>query len=99
MPSSSAVALSGMSAARVSLQASAHNISNLSTEGFRRQQVVQSATPAGGVRVSLSQTTQPGNAPETDMVRLLQAKNSFLVNLAVFRTGDRMMGALLDVAG
>lgn len=99
MSSSSAVALSGMGAARVSLQASAHNIANLNTEGFRRQQVAQSAVPAVGVSASQSQAAQPGNAPATDMVRLLQAKNSFLVNLAVFRTGDRMMGALLDVAG
>lgn len=99
MSSSSAIALSGMSAARVSLQASAHNIANLNTEGFRRQQVAQSAVPAVGVSASQSQAAQPGNAPATDMVRLLQAKNSFLVNLAVFRTGDRMMGALLDVAG
>jgi flagellar hook protein FlgE len=97
MSSSSAIALSGMSAARVGIQASAHNIANLNTEGFRRQQVVQSAAPSGGVGVSLSQAGEAGNAPETDVVALLQAKNSFLANLAVFRTGDRMMGSLLDL--
>ena len=32
------------------------------------------------------------------MVGLLQAKNAFLANLAVFRTSDRMMGSLLDMA-
>lgn len=99
MSSSSAIALSGMSAASVGLQASAHNIANLNTKGFRRQQVVQSAAPAGGVSASLSQAGGAGYAPETDMVGLLQAKNAFLANLAVFRTGDRMMGSLLDVAG
>jgi flagellar hook protein FlgE len=99
MFSSSAIALTGMSAASVGLQASAHNLANLNTEGFRRQQVVQSAAPAGGVGASLSQAGESGSAPETDMVGVIQAKNSFLANLVVFRTGDRMMGSLLDVAG
>jgi flagellar hook-associated protein FlgK len=99
MSSSSAIALSGMSAARAGLQASAHNIANLGTGGFRRQQVAQGTAPAGGVSVSLSQAAESGNLPETDMVGLLQAKHSFLANLAVFRAGDRMMGSLLDVVG
>ncbi len=30
------------------------------------------------------------------MVGLLQAKNGFMVNLAVFKTQYRMVGALLD---
>jgi NitT/TauT family transport system substrate-binding protein len=38
-------------------------------------------------------------AQQFDMVGLLESKNSFLANLAVFRTGDRMAGALLDVVG
>jgi hypothetical protein len=29
----------------------------------------------------------------------LQAKNSFLANLTVFRTQDKVMGALLNIAG
>ena len=39
----------------------------------------------------------PGDSLESDVVGLLQAKNAFLANLAVFRAGDRMMGALLDI--
>lgn len=31
------------------------------------------------------------------MVGLLEAKNSFLANLAVFRSSDAMAGALLDM--
>jgi flagellar hook protein FlgE len=36
---------------------------------------------------------------ESDLVGLLQAKNGFLANLAVFRTSHQMMGSLLDVTG
>lgn len=92
MPSTAAIALSG-------LQVAAHNIANLGTAGFRRQQVAQASVASGGVGVSVSQTSQPGDAPEADIVGELQAKNAFLANLAVFATGDRMLGSLLDVAG
>ena len=99
MLSSPAIALSGMNAAQTRLQASAHNIANLGTDGFRRQQVVQGDLASGGASVSLSQAPVAGQSMEADMVGLLQAKNAFLANLAVFRTGDRLMGSLLDVAG
>ena len=38
-----------------------------------------------------------GSSLESDMVGQLQAKNSFLANLAVFKTSDKMTGALLDL--
>ena len=49
MTSTSAIALSGMTAAQTSLQASAHNIANLGAAGFRRQRVDQTAAADGGV--------------------------------------------------
>jgi flagellar hook protein FlgE len=96
MLTTSAIALSGMSAAQTSLQAAAHNIANLSTGGFRRQQAISSTAASGGVSVSLSTSGVSGSSPETDMVGLLQAKDSFLANLAVFKTSDRVLGSLLD---
>jgi len=99
MSSVSAIALSGMNAAQASLQANAHNIANLSTRDFHRQQALQTSVPEGGVNATLTQADRAGNAMESDMVGMLEAKNAFLANLAVFRTSDRMAGALLDVAG
>jgi flagellar basal body rod protein FlgG len=99
MSSVSAIALSGMNAAQTQLQANAHNIANLATRGFRREQVLQTSAPEGGVDTTLTQSADASNAMETDMVGLLESKNSFLANLAVFRISDRMAGALLDVAG
>jgi flagellar hook protein FlgE len=96
MLTTSAIALSGLSAAQASLQASAHNIANLATGGFRRQQALASTTASGGVSVSLTTSAVSGSSPETDMVGLLQAKDSFLANLAVFKTSDRVLGSLLD---
>jgi len=99
MSSVSAIALSGMNAAQTGLQAGAHNIANLNTRNFRREQVLQSAQAEGGVSATLTQSTETGNALETDMVGQLQSKNAFLANLAVFRASDRMTGSLLDIAG
>ena len=86
-----------MNAANLSLQATAHNIANLNTNGFRRQSVDASTAVNGGVDTTLQQATEPGAAPETDMVGLLQAKNAFLANLAVFKTANSMSGSLLDI--
>ena len=94
LPASTAV--SGMNAAQAGLRTSAHNIANLGTEGFRRQQTVATEMPNGGVTTTVTRAENIGASMETDMVGLLQSKNAFLANLAVFRTSDRMAGVLLD---
>ena len=96
MSSIPTIALSGMSAAQFSLQSSAHNIANLGTANFRRQQAVHADQASGGVATSTRQAQLPGHALETDLVAQLQAKNAFLANLAVFRAHDAMTGSLLD---
>lgn len=97
MASLSSISLSGMNAAQTQLQASAHNVANLNTEGFTRQEVTLKAQPQGGVAASVTSASAPGAALETDVVSQLQAKNAFLANLAVFKTSDKMAGAMLNM--
>ncbi|MGA0609433.1 flagellar basal body rod protein [Caldimonas sp. KR1-144] len=97
MQSVLAIARTGMSAAQSSLGSSAHNIANLGTNGFRREQVLQVEQAEGGVATSRYQASQPGNELERDVVGQLAAKNAFLANLAVFRTADAMAGSLLSI--
>ena len=92
----SAIALSGMNAAQTGLQVAAHNIANLNTEGFRRQQVLQSSVAPAGVSTTLTRSAESGEAMLTDVVGLLPSKNAFLANLAVFRHQDDALGSLLD---
>lgn len=99
MASISSIALSGMRAAQTSLDASAHNVANLNTPGFRRQEVVQTEEKEGGVSTTITQSSVEGPALETDLVAQLQAKNAFLANLSVFKTSNQMAGALLDKKG
>ena len=97
MTSISSIALSGMNAAQSTLNSSAHNIANVNTSGFQRQEVAQSAQSGGGVSTTLTTATDIGSSMEADVVAQLQAKNSFLANLAVFKTSDKMAGALLNL--
>ena len=96
MNSISAISLSGLQAAQTRLNSSAHNIANGQTEGFRRLEVQQQTQADGGVSTQVDRAAAPGEALATDMVDQLQAKNSFLANLSVFKTNDRMLGSLLD---
>lgn len=98
MSSTTAIALSGMNAAQASLQSSAHRIAHLGTASLGRQRADASPIPVAGVTTAEAQPTAPGDSEVADVVGLLQAKNAFLANLAVFRTADRMTGALLDRA-
>ena len=97
MASISSIALSGMNAAQTALNSSAHNVANMNTAQFRRQEVTQTAQTDGGVSASLTSASMEGSSLEKDVVAQLQAKNSFLANLAVFKTGDQMAGAMLNM--
>lgn len=96
MNSISSIALSGMNAAQASLNSSAHNIANVNTPNFRREEIVQSAQAGGGVTGARQQASVEGASLQADVVTQLQAKNAFLANLAVFKTSNQMAGALLD---
>lgn len=94
----SSIASSGMQAAQQRLQASAHNVANVQTEGFTRLEVVQQArSEAGGVDAATRRAASVGVSLESEVVDQLSARNAFVANAAVFRTADRMAGALLDI--
>ncbi len=96
MTTTPSIALSGMQAAQTRLRASAHNVANLSTEGFTRQEVRQTARGQGGVRTDVVRAAVPGPDLVRDTVEQLQARNAFMANLAVFKASDRLAGVLLD---
>jgi flagellar basal body rod protein FlgC len=96
MNSLTSIASSGMAAAQTRLQSSASNIANLSTENYHRQEVSQTAQTGGGVSASVARAPVAGPALLTDVVAQLEAKNSFLANLAVFKTSSQLQGALLN---
>lgn len=97
MTAVSSIASSGLHVAQQRLDASAHNVANQPTPGFRRQQVQQQERAQGGVQSQTTRAVQAGVAPVQEAVEQISASYTYLANLKVLRTDDRMQGQLLDV--
>ena len=103
--SAAAKGASGMRAAQAQLDTSAHNVANMQTPGFQRQQVQQTSQPAaGGVSVQVGR--EPASSAQgrdgfdrlaEDMVEQRSSLYSFTANLRTVQTQDTMLGTLLDV--
>jgi flagellar basal body rod protein FlgG len=101
MNSTSSIALSGLRSAQLRMDTSAHNIANAQTAGFRRQQITQQTQANGGITSEPTQSETPLQYPEEaladDLVQQKMAAVSFLANLKVLVTHERMQGTLLDL--
>ena len=97
MNSLASIAQSGMSAAMLRLDASANNIANGQTPGYRRQFVQQESQAGGGVTTSVAQASEPGADLAADIVEQMISSYSFKANLHVIKTQDEMLGSLLDL--
>ena len=92
-------AYSGMNTALLRLSSAAHNIANLNTPEFHRQQVVQREQAEGGVTATVireAQVDASGSSAVNDLVQQLRAGYSFKANLQTIKTADTMLGALFD---
>jgi flagellar hook-associated protein FlgK len=96
MHSISSIALSCLNAASLSLNASANNVANALTPGYRREQVVQQSDADGGVSAALRQLPESEENLADDIVSQRAASYVFKANLRVIQTSDRVLGALLD---
>lgn len=92
-------ALSGMNVAQARLDVAANNIANLNADNFARKEVVQADLPQGGATVAdVKAAVQSGSNLEADMVTLLQARNTYMANLSVFKSNnDMLMGMIIDI--
>lgn len=96
MNSIRSISLSGMNAATVRLNASAHNVANAGTPDFRRQTVTQSTQPGGGVGTQLVQSGAAGSDLAADAVAQMSALYDFKANLRTLLVEREMLGSLLD---
>jgi flagellar basal-body rod protein FlgC len=114
MPSTIAIALSGLQAASLRLDASAHDVANALTEGYTPLRVEQREVPAGGVEASVSRAADPGELradaalagtlpARVDLVGeiagQLSARRAYQASLAVLRAADEAERSLLEVVG
>lgn len=92
------IALSGMQSAQTRMAASAHDVANFATEGFRPLRVVQSTLDGGG---SVARAV-PAAAPEEvdlagELVEQMLAGHQFHASLRVLGATSEMLGRVLDV--
>lgn len=98
MSSLNAIALSGLQAAQLRLDVSAHNVANMNTPGFVPQRVrEQSAEPLAGVQASVTRAGQPGVALEEEIVQQLAARAAYKANIFSLITYQETTGTLLDL--
>ncbi|MGP1630759.1 MAG: flagellar basal body protein [Giesbergeria sp.] len=97
MSSLNSIASSGIAAAQLRLDAASSNVANMNTPGYRARQVAQQAAPEGGVNASVQRASTQGVSLEKEIVDQLAAKQAFLANVQTLRTGDAVMGTLLNV--
>ena len=97
MGSVSSIAISGISAAQLRLDAASHNIANWQTPNFHREEVTQRELPDGGVTASVDQSESTVPQLNTDVVEQMSAGYTFDANLRTLRTEQDMLGTLIDV--
>lgn len=97
MNSLPSIALSGLDAAMLRLSASANNIANSQTPGYRREFVMQASQDNGGVATRVGRANEAGSDLLQDIVDQTASTYSFKANLRVIQAYDEMMGSLLDV--
>ncbi|GAB3365198.1 MULTISPECIES: flagellar basal body protein [Giesbergeria] len=97
MSSLASIGSSGMRAAQMRLDASAHNVANANTPHYRRTAVEQEAAPDNaGVRARMERESNEKVALEKEAVEQISATYSFAANLLSVKTESRLMGSLLD---
>ena len=104
--------ISATKIAAMQLQASAHNLANLQTEGFQGQQVAQSTGPGGaGLQAHVSPThapapvilrdgqlrTQSNTDLSREIIHQVEAAAAFRSNMGVRKVHDSLTEAVLNI--
>ncbi len=105
-------AVSGILASTTLINTSAHNVANISTEGFKKDEVHLSSRASGGVDARVEKSTEPGLALYSsdgtlitgsnvnlaeEVVNQILAKTMLKASAQVIKTVDKMQGSLLDI--
>jgi len=98
------IAASGMLAAQAVMNASANNIANVNTPGYKAQSVNLFDIMTGGVTVEgISQSTAPPKSSSsnvdlaTEEANLDKARMLYNANAMVVKMTDQMYGNLIDI--
>lgn len=94
------IALSGMQSAGARVAVSAHNVANMSTDGFRPQRAVQTSRSGGGSSVRVERSATPERVSlEREVVGQITASAQYTASARVFEVEAEMRGSLVDLFG
>jgi len=100
----SAVSLSGLSAAATGLGVTANNVANANSSGYKAQRLDLEELKEGGVQesqvVESKEATVPGGSNvdyATEMTNLMTQSGAYSANLQVLKTQDQMLGQFMDM--
>ncbi len=105
-------AVSGINAAFKKQSASAHNVANSNTDGYKSLVASAQENENGGVKVTISKNTEPGAVYDNgygkvaeysnvnyarETVEQVSNKHLFAANVASLRTYEEMTESLIDI--
>lgn len=93
----SSSALSGLAAFGKALNVTANNIANMNTEGFKPINAMMNEDINGGVKVTLSQSPDPGVDVAKEMVDMMIEKVGVKVNVKSLQAEDDILKSLIDI--
>lgn len=101
------IALSGMQAAQVQMNAAAQNVANLQTQNYQPVRADIIDLSSGGVNADLQSSPVPASGAPTspgsnvdlaaEMINMKLAQLAFGANADVVRTENHTLGSLLDM--
>lgn len=90
--------VSALGALGTSLDVSAHNIANVSTEGYTPYRATLSENAAGGVHAEVSRLSgSQGVDLATEMVGMMRTSTAYSANAVMIRAQEETTGAVLNL--
>ena len=104
--------ISGITAALQMQEVSAHNVTNANTDGYKSSVASAKETKTGGVKVTISKSTQPGPVYDKgygkeavhsnvdyarERVNQISARTLFAANVASLKTYQEMSETIVDI--
>ncbi len=105
------VSVMGMNAMGTKMSATANNVANSNTDGFKKDRVTFTDRENGGVSAEVSKVDTPGTIVEDqgttrelsnvdlaeELVSTIPTQGIYTANVKMIQTQDEMMGTLLDI--
>jgi flagellar hook protein FlgE len=91
------IAMSGMLASTNRLGATAQNVANMDTPGYRRMNASSSTADGGGVITTVTEGGSSDVDLGTEMLDMMEAETSYKANASVFEAGADMWDVLMTI--